>query len=123
VGRRKSANKPKRKQIVIKVNDTKDKPLTRLLNCWNPEAQLSPDFSDAVWKRIESAEPAGLWRLLVARIEAALTRPALATAYIVLLLLAGIGAGLWRAEDRAAQANSELRSRYVQSIDPYQMPR
>ena len=104
----------------------KDEALSKLLSTWKPEAQLPPRFQEAVWRRIETAdtEPkVSIWQTLRARIEAAFARPALAAAYIAVLLFAGVSAGYWRAEDRSAQVESELRARYVQNIDPYQMPR
>jgi len=47
----------------------------------------------------------------------------LAASYVAILLVTGVGAGYWHAEDKTAQAQSELRTRYVQTVDPYQMPR
>jgi len=104
----------------------KDESLSKLLHAWKTEAPLPPRFQEAVWQGIERAESCvrvPLWRLLAARIEAAFAQPALATAYVAVLLVAGVSAGYWHAEDRTAQTKSELRSRYVQTVDPYQMPR
>ena len=112
----------------MKENDpaAKDEALSKLLHTWKAEAQLPPRFQEAVWQRIERADAelkVSLWQTLRARIEAAFARPALAAAYVAVLLFAGLGTGYWRAEDRSAQVESELRSRYVQNVDPYQMPR
>ena len=104
----------------------KDEALSKLLKTWKPEAQLPPRFQESVWRRIESAEPAcspGLLHVFAVWIERTFSRPALAASYIAVLLFAGIGAGLWHAEGKTAQAQSEWRTRYVQSIDPYKMPR
>lgn len=103
-----------------------DERLSKLLRTWKLEAQLPPRFQEAVWQRIERAEPCAkipLWQVLAARVEAAFKRQALATAYVALLLFAGLGSGFWHAGDRTAQADSEMRLRYVQTVDPYQMPR
>src|SRR5262245_24643621 len=112
----------------MKENDPagKDEALSKLLRTWKPEAQLPPRFQEAVWRRIETGDTdlkVSVWQNLRARIEAAFARPALAAAYVAVLLFAGVSAGYWRAEDRSAQVESELRSRYVQNVDPYQMPR
>ena len=104
----------------------KDEALSRLLHTWKPETQLPPRFQESVWQRIERAEAQPqipFWRSLAVRVEAAFRRPAFAVAYIALFLFAGVGAGYWHAEDRDAQARSDLRSRYAQSVNPYQMPR
>jgi hypothetical protein len=104
----------------------KDEALSKLLHTWKTEAQLPPRFQEAVWRRIEHGDAVlkvSIWQTLRARLEAAFARPALAAAYVAVLLFAGVGTGYWRAEDRSAQVESELRSRYVQNVDPYQMPR
>src|SRR5262249_29406617 len=103
----------------------KDEALSQLLRTCKPDAQLPPRFQEAVWQRIERTEktPTTAWQMLLARVETVFRRPAFAVAYIAVLLFAGVGAGYRHAEDRTAQARSDLRSRYVQSVDPYQMPR
>jgi hypothetical protein len=103
----------------------KDEALSKLLGAWELDAQLPPRFQDAVWQRIKRAEGdarTALWRRVLGRIEAAFARPALAAAYVAVLLFAGVGAGYWRAEGRIAQVKLNLRTRYVQTVDPYQMP-
>lgn len=109
-----------------KTQFEKDEALSKLLRTWKLEAELPPRFQESVWKRIECAERdvrIPFWRVFLAQAQAAFRRPALAVVYIALLTGAGLGAGYWHAEDRAAAVNSEMRTRYVQSVDPYQMPR
>ena len=104
----------------------KDEALSRLLKTWKTEAPLPPRFQEAVWQRIQSAEThpvSGFFHTIAAWIEAVLGRPALAASYVAVLLLTGIAAGYWHGEGRAAHAQSEWRSRYVQTVDPYKMPR
>jgi len=104
----------------------KDKALSALLRAWKPDASLPPRFQEAVWNRISCAEAAptfSLWQALASRIETALRRPALAFSYVTVLLFAGLGVGYWQGEGKTAQAASEWRARYVQTVDPYQMPR
>jgi hypothetical protein len=104
----------------------KDEALHKLLCTWKSDAQLPPRFQEAVWQRIERANKdvkAPLWQRVFASIEASFARPAFATAYVAALLAAGIGTGYWQAEGRSAEVKSNLRTRYVQSVDPYQMPR
>ena len=104
----------------------KDEALSKLLKTWKPEAQLPPRFQETVWHRIEFAETVpsrGFLQTFGGWIEKIFARPALAVAYVAILLFTGVGAGYWHAEGRAVQATSEMRSRYVQSVDPYQMTR
>ncbi len=104
----------------------KDEALSKLLRTWKPEAQLPPRFQEAVWNRIacsDTVRAPSLLQTLNLWIERALSRPALAASYIAVLLLTGVGAGYWHGEGKSAQARSEWRARYVQTVDPYQMPR
>ena len=104
----------------------KDEALSKLLRTWKPEVQLPPRFQEVVWQRIEHAESDlrdPFWQMQVGHIEAAFRRPAFAAAYVALLLFLGVGAGYWRGGGKRAQAESEWRTRYVQAVDPYQMPR
>jgi len=100
-----------------------DKALSQVLGEWKVKTSLPPRFQDAVWHRIERSEtrePA--WKLLWARLTAAIARPTLATSYLAVLLLAGLLAGYWQARVANAHAEAQLSARYVQVIDPYQMP-
>jgi hypothetical protein len=103
-----------------------DKPLRDLLAQWKPETSLPPRFQEQVWKRIERAETQKPQSGLAAFghwIEATFRRPALATAYVAVLLFVGLGAGYLQAQDKTAQTESKMRALYVQSVDPYQAPR
>ena len=100
-----------------------DETLSRVLREWKVKTQLPPRFQDSVWHRIErneAREPA--WRLWFSRLTSAMARPGLATSYLAVLLLAGLLAGYWQARAANAQAEAQLSARYVQVIDPYQMP-
>jgi len=104
----------------------KDEALSNLLRTWKPDAQLPPRFQQAVWNRIACADVArtpSLWQSITVWVEKTLSRPALAVSYVAVLLFAGLGAGYWHAEGKTAHAASEWRTRYVQTVDPYQMPR
>ena len=104
----------------------KDEALSKLLRTWKPEAQLPPRFQEAVWNRIGRADAARStisWQSIAIWIEKSLGRPTLAVSYVAVLLFAGLGAGYWHGEGKSAQAASEWRTRYVQTVDPYQMPR
>ena len=112
----------------MKENDPagKDEALSKLLRSCKTESSLPARFQETVWQRIERADTGvtiPVWHLLIARLEAAFSRPAFSAAYIAVLLFAGLGAGYWHAEGKTTQAASELRTRYVQAVDPYQMPR
>ena len=105
------------------MNLPEDKPLSDVLKQWNVSGQPSPRFRETVWRRIALEEsqpswtPAGLWRAWLARIFA---KPAFAMAYVAVLLVAGVTAGYLRGEAQQHRADSDLATRYVQSIDPYQ---
>ncbi|SRR5260221_7010731 len=104
----------------------KDEALSKLLRTWNPDAPLPSRFQEAVWTRIvraETGEAAGYWTIFSRWVEATFGRPGFALSYVAILLFAGLGAGAWQAHGRVVQGETEWRARYVQTVDPYQMPR
>jgi hypothetical protein len=56
-------------------------------------------------------------------VESTFNRPALAVSYVALLLFVGLTTGYLRVQDKTAQAEARWRTAYVQSVDPYQVPR
>jgi hypothetical protein len=108
----------------MQTNDQNDldDPLHRVLRQWQVTGSLPPRFQERVWQRIERGErhkSSPAWVFLY-RILEDLRRPALATSYIALLLLLGVGAGYWHARIDNERASHELGTRYVQMMDPYQ---
>jgi hypothetical protein len=102
----------------------KDEALSKLLRTWKPDAPLPPRFHEAVWTRIAHAEMReGHWTTFVAWLETVFARPAIALSYVVILLFVGLGMGLWQAHGVTVHGETEWRARYVQMVDPYQMPR
>jgi hypothetical protein len=113
----------------MKTESENPEPLRRLMREWKVNEALPPRFQENVWRRIEQAEshPAPLlattgWALFKAWLVARLPRPALAVAYLSVLLVAGMAAGYWQARQTTAHLDNELGTRYVQSVDPYQKP-
>lgn len=103
-----------------------DERLHAVLREWKPDVSLPPRFQEQVWRRISRAEaqPApSLGQIFARWMESTFTRPALAASYVTLLLLIGLTTGYVRAQDKSAQAQSQWRAMYVQSVDPYQAPR
>lgn len=102
-----------------------DAPLRALLREWKPEASLPPRFQEQVWRRIERAEAAPVPAITLAQVFAnwlanRLPRPALATAYLGVLLFIGASAGWSQARQETARVTGELSARYAQAVDPYQ---
>jgi hypothetical protein len=107
-------------------SDQEDAPLSALLREWKTDATLPPRFREEVWQQITregTAPGVSLWADLWRSIEAALRRPALAIAYLTVLLAVGLSAGLFQAREKASQTDHALQARYLQSVDPYQKPR
>ena len=106
-----------------KPND--DPPLRALLKEWKPQPSLPPRFHEQVWQRIKRAETApapsvSLTTVFANWIATMLPRPALATAYVTVLLVIGAGVGWNQARHETARVTSDLSARYVQAVDPYQ---
>ncbi len=106
-----------------------DEALDKVLKEWRTDAALPQRFQEAVWRRIERAEPVraptapSVWTVIAHWIGTVLPRPALATAYVAVLLAVGVTAGWAQARQENARVKGELGERYVRVLDPYQTPR
>ena len=103
-------------------------PLDALLQEWQPKPSLPPRFQEQVWRRIERAETAPVPTVTLAEmfanwLKTKLPRPALATAYVAVLLMVGVSAGWAQAEHKTARVKNELGERYLRVLDPYLAPR
>ncbi len=100
-------------------------PFRKLLREWRVTTPLPPRFAEGVWRRIERTRVAvklSLWDALQHWLSTALPRPAVAVAYVTVLLVAGVAAGYMQARNETVRLKGELGTRYVQSVDPYQKP-
>ena len=99
-----------------------DKPLSGLLREWKVTTPLPPRFQDSVWRRIGSEQEmrSTLWAGLIGWLENVLPRPQVALCYVTALFLIGMAVGMWTGERAGRRMETELGSRYVQSVDPYQ---
>ena len=102
-------------------------PLRKVLREWRVTEPLPPRFQEGVWRRIQQADAGATaaatttdWTMFKAWLAMAMPRPALAVAYLSVLLIAGIAGGYWQARQRTAHVDTELGTRYIQSVDPYQ---
>ena len=115
--------------IVMKPEAESPDPLRKVLREWRVTEPLSPRFQEGVWRRIQQVDVSAtaattttVWTMFKEWLAMAMPRPALAVAYLSVLLLAGMAGGYWQARQRTAHMDSELGTRYVQSVDPYQKP-
>jgi len=98
-------------------------PFRTLLLEWKVTTPLPPRFAEGVWRRIDrTGVKPSLWDALQHWLSTALPRPAVAVAYVTVLLVAGVAAGYMQARNETVRLKGELGSRYVQSVDPYQKP-
>jgi hypothetical protein len=112
--------------VNAKNSNEEDARLSTLLNEWKPDSALPPRFQEEVWRRIaheNTAVNVPWWSKLWRSLDAAFRRPAMAVSYVAVLLMVGIGAGLWQAREKASQVDHILEARYLQSVDPYQKAR
>jgi len=97
-----------------------DEPLSQVLHQWTVKATLPPRFQDSVWHSIKRRESEAFsWTAFIARLTTAITRPALASSYLAVLVLAGLLAGYLEAKSASAHAEAQLSARYVHLVDPY----
>ena len=105
-----------------------DEQLSKVLREWKVDASLPPLFQESVWRRIASASAArgttrSVWSVFAHWIGTILPRPAMATAYVAVLLTVGASAGWAQAHQTNARVKGELGERYARVIDPYLTPR
>ncbi|ODU25146.1 MAG: hypothetical protein ABS95_00970 [Verrucomicrobia bacterium SCN 57-15] len=103
-----------------------DEQLSKLLREWQPATSLPPRFQEAVWRRIEQTEATAklsFWHVVTHWVDNTFRRPALAVSYVAVLLVLGLSAGYLQARDTSSRTLAQMRTAYVQSIDPYQAPR
>jgi hypothetical protein len=100
-----------------------DPALSHVLRAWKPGAELPPRFHDRVWQRIADADAhpsVSFWGTLCQWLDTRFRRPAVALAYVTVLMGVGLTTGYWHAQSDAAQAHSELKARYLHAVDPLQ---
>lgn len=101
-------------------------PLSSALKSWKVKAELSPCFEQQVWARISRAKRpsfAELAAAFTAWAEYLFIRPVPAMAYLSALLLIGILGGAFEAQQQVQDLKNQAQIRYVQTVDPYQVPR
>ncbi len=93
-----------------------DSNLTALLRESRPAPALPPRFQQNVWRRIEDAEMAAESESWLAALATLLLRPRFAMATAVVLLLAGIFAGM---ADGRQLARHDAQLNYLASVAPH----
>lgn len=101
--------------------------LSRVLKEWRADTSLPPGFQAAVWGRIDASKgreavSQPLWHVLSAWFNQLVARPQLAVAYIVFFAMIGMTAGWAQGQKEVARVQDDLAQRYVQTLDPYQVP-
>ena len=105
-------------------SEENDPQLSGVLGQWKIDATLPPRFQENVWRRIAQKESkASPGRSFISWLEAGFKRPALETSYVTVLLFIGLTSGYLRGHDKTIREQSQERTLYVQSVDPYQVPR
>ena len=102
-----------------------DELVSQTLREWKVTASLPPRFQEQVWRRIARAEvrSRSIWQMFAQWVGTTFSRPAVAASYVGLLLFVGLSTGYWQAQGKSAQAESQGRMLYVQSVDPFEAPR
>lgn len=96
-----------------------------LLQTWKVARPLPATFERTVWERIDRSQrqkPQSFAGLVGYWIDSILPRPATATVYVAVLLVAGVSAGWGQARQDKARVRGELSEKYVQVLDPYLVP-
>ena len=97
-----------------------DEKLQQLLQEWQTNEPLPPQFQEHVWRRIDQAQTPS--RAPLPWFVALFLRPAFATVAATLLLLGGLAVGYLQADRVSAQWKDQLAHRYVTLMNPYASP-
>jgi hypothetical protein len=100
--------------------------LDQRLKEWRVDRPLPPRFQEQVWRRIEQEAIGGATNPWVALQQFAarwLPNRAWAAGYVAVALTMGLVLGYWQAGEKSTAWTANLGRQYVQSLDPYQMPR
>lgn len=107
--------------------NTSDDALRKVLREWSVDDPLPHNFRASVWERIARADAPhvtpSVWQRLMAGLEHLLSRPAVAAAYVAVVLAGGVTVGHRHARQELAGTHAALSARYIQTVDPYQKPR
>lgn len=110
----------------MKPNQTPEgeRNLQQLLDQWTVDSSIPPRFQERVWQRIAQGETPveealSFWTLVERIVATNLPRPKFAYSYVAILVLVGVVSGAWAAQHQSNRLNTDLGSRYVQSVDPY----
>jgi hypothetical protein len=95
-----------------------------LLKEWQVNAAVPPNFDSAVWRRIEKALPTydSMPVLLLGWLNQVFARPAIALCYVSIALVGGLALGQMQGSRDSQKTQEKLKTRYIQSIDPYAKP-
>ncbi|HUD84116.1 MAG TPA: hypothetical protein VMQ67_11465 [Candidatus Saccharimonadales bacterium] len=110
----------------MNTNQRGDDELNAVLREWVVDSALPPRFEEQVWRgiaRVKDQAASDPGPIFSAWLESLFNRPGLVISYIAILLVAGAMTGFWQVKDKSAESQTQWRARYVQSVDPYQMPR
>ena len=92
---------------------------SELLKKWKLEAGVPADFNSAVWRRIEARREVNVGEVIREWISELFARRAVAIAYLSFAVLVGLSAAHVQAGKVLRERETQLATRYVQSVDPY----
>ena len=99
------------------LND--DQGLGKALDSWKLSSSLPPRFNEMVWSKISSTRNISVREILAERFSAVFSRPAVAWAYVGILMLTGISGGYFFGTAQADEIRTTQMASYIQYVDPY----
>ena len=91
------------------------------LRAWQVDPQVPADFQRIIWQRIAARQAAredSLWPRLLGWMDRAFSRPAFATAIVLLSLTGGVVCGHAKAAGVNAHSWHDLEARYEMALNP-----
>ena len=92
---------------------------SELLRKWSVDASVPTNFNSAVWRRIEARKRVSVAEAIRPWIAEQFAKPAVTVAYVSMALVVGLAAAHVQSSKVLRDRDSQLETRYVQSVDPY----
>lgn len=96
--------------------------IQRVLSEWRVDISVPPAFNSEVWRRLERARPEPRAEVFLAWLNQFLSKRSVVVSIAAVSLMVGLGIGQAHASRDLQLGELELKSLYLQSVDPYAKP-
>lgn len=92
---------------------------SELLKEWKLDAAAPSNFNSVVWRRIEARRSVNVAEVISHWMSKLFAKRAVAFAYLSVAVLLGLTAAHVQSSNVLRERETQLETRYIQSVDPY----